>query len=94
MLHNLEAELVVVSIEAFHLLSVSYQSSGEKEKALACLDRIEAYMKEQHDRDNELFSNVMNRLSSGEDFVFSEGGATSALEGKVLQRQSIRFYSI
>jgi len=81
MLHNLEAELVVVSIEAFHLLSVSYQSSGEKEKALACLDRIEAYMKEQHDRDNELFSNVMNRLSSGEDFVFSEGGATSALEG-------------
>jgi len=79
-LHNLEAELVVVSIEAFYLLSISYQSSGEKEKALKCLDRIEAYMEEQHDRDNELFSNVMNRLSSGED-VFSEGGALSVLEG-------------
>jgi len=83
-LHNLEAELVVVSIEAFYLLSVSYQASGEKEKALLCLDRIEAYMKEQAARDNELFSNVTHRLSSGEDFMFAEGGASAALEGKLL----------
>ncbi|KAL7544103.1 hypothetical protein ACHAXR_013581 [Thalassiosira sp. AJA248-18] len=81
MLHNLEAELVVVSIEAFYLLSVSYRASGEKDKALKCLDRIEAYMNEQHGRDSELFSNVMSRLGSGEDFIFSEGGATSSLEG-------------
>ena len=80
----------VVLIEAFHLLSVSYQSSGEKEKALKCLDRVEAYMKEQHDRDNELFSNVMNRLSSGED-VFTEGGALSVLEGTVRPTSGISF---
>ena len=59
-----------------------FESSGEKDKAIMCLDRIESYMKEQHKRDNELHSNVINRLSSGESFVFSEGGATSALEGE------------
>ena len=90
MIHNLEAELVVVSIEALHLLSICYQSSpGGKKKALRCLDRIETYMKEQYDRDNELFSSVMNRLSNGDSFIFSEGGATSALEGEVFQRQDV-----
>ena len=82
MLHNLESELVVVTIEAFYLLSVSYQSSGQKDKALTCLDQVEQYMKEQHTSDNDLHSTVMNKLSSGKDFVFSEGTATSALEGK------------
>ncbi|KAL9185785.1 hypothetical protein ACHAXT_003562 [Thalassiosira profunda] len=80
MMHNLEAELVVVSIEAFNLLAVSYQDAGDKEKALLCLDKVEIYMSEQYDRDNELYSAVTNRLN-GADFVFSEGGATSALEG-------------
>ena len=82
MLHNLESELVVVTIEAFYLLSVSYQSSGQKDKALTCLDQVEQYMNHQHTRDNDLHSTVMNKLSSGKDFVFSEGTATSALEGK------------
>ena len=82
MLHNLESELVVVTIEAFYLLSVSYQSSGQKDKALMCLDSVEKYMKEQHIRDNDLHSTVMNKLSNGKDFVFSEGAATSSLEGK------------
>ena len=82
MLHNLESELVVVTIEAFYLLSVSYQSSGQKDKALTCLDQVEQYMNQQHTSDNDLHSTVMNKLSSGKDFVFSEGTATSALEGK------------
>lgn len=82
MLHNLEAELVVVSIEALYLLSVSFQASGDKEKALLCLDRVEAYMTEQHNRDNELYLDATNRLGSGDGFVFSEGStASSALEG-------------
>lgn len=97
-LHNLETELVVVSIEAFYLLSVSYMKSGSKGKALMCLDRIERYMSEQHARDDELYSNVMDRLSSGED-VFSEGGAVSALEGECpatttfLYVRSLEFWS-
>jgi hypothetical protein len=82
-LHNLEAELVVVSIEAFYLLNVTYQATGDKDKALVCLNRIEEYMKEQHVRDLELHSSVITTLSSGEGFVFAEGSANSALEGKL-----------
>lgn len=90
-LYNLEAELVLVSIEAFYLLNVIYQASGDKEKALACLDRIEEYMNEQHARDLELHSNVMTTLRCGEDFIFAEGSTASAIEGKCLQQPS--FYS-
>lgn len=72
MLHNLEAELVVLSIEAFYLLSVSYQCSGKKDKAIVCLDRIQVYMEEQHSRDNELHSQVMTTLGSHEGKQFSE----------------------
>jgi hypothetical protein len=82
MLHNLEAELVIVSIEAFYLLNVTYQSTGDKDKALVCLDRIEEYMREQHVRDHELHSNVLSSLSTDEGFVFTEGSASSVLEGK------------
>lgn len=64
MLHNLEADLVVLSIEALYLLSVSYQSNGAKDKAVMCLDRIHAYMEEQHARDDELHSQVMATLGS------------------------------
>ncbi|KAL3802897.1 hypothetical protein ACHAW5_006192 [Stephanodiscus triporus] len=64
MLHNLEADLVVLSIEAFYLLSVSYQSDGAKDKAIMCLDRIQAYMEEQHARDHELHSQVITTLDS------------------------------
>jgi tetratricopeptide (TPR) repeat protein len=78
-LHNLEAELVVLSIEAFYLLSVTYQSSSKKEKAIICLDRIQSYMEEQHARDNELHSQVMTTLGSGKDFVFSERGSISSI---------------
>jgi len=81
MLQNVEKEMVVVSIESFYMLSASYQSSGEKKKALMCLDSVEKYMNEQNDRDNALQTNITNTLSSGKDFVFSEGAATSALEG-------------
>jgi len=78
-LHNLEAELVVLSIEAFYLLSVTYQSSSKKEKAIICLDRIQSYMEEQHARDNELHSQVMSTLGSGKDFVFSERVSISSI---------------
>lgn len=78
-LHNLEAELVVLSIEAFYLLSVTYQSSSKKEKAMICLDRIQSYMEEQHARDNELHLQVMTTLGSGKDFVFSERGSISSI---------------
>jgi tetratricopeptide (TPR) repeat protein len=78
-LHNLEAELVVLSIEAFYLLSVTYQSSSKKEKAIICLDKIQSYMEEQHARDNELHSQVMTTLGSGKDFVFSERGSISSI---------------
>jgi len=81
MLQNLEKEMVVVSIESFFMLSASYQSSGEKKKALMCLDSVEKYTNEQNDRDNALQTNITNTLSSGKDFVFSEDAATSALEG-------------
>ena len=81
MLQNLEKELVVVTIEAFYLLSLSYQRSGMKDKAVLCLDKIESFMQEQHDRDMELHSKVMNMLSDGKAFVFSEGAATSSLAG-------------
>jgi hypothetical protein len=70
MLHNLEAELVVLSIEAFYLLSVSYQSSGVKDKAMVCLDRIHAYMEEQHARDNELASQVMTTLGTAHEGMY------------------------
>lgn len=78
-LHNLEAELVVLSIEAFYLLCVAYQSSSKKEKAIICLDRIQSYMEEQHARDNELHSQVMTTLGSEKDFVFSEKGPISSI---------------
>jgi hypothetical protein len=65
-LYNLEAELVVLSVEASYLLSVSYQSSGEKDKAIMTLDRIQGYMEEQHARDNELHSKVMTTLGTHE----------------------------
>ena len=82
MLHNLEAELVIVSIEAFYLLNVTYQSTVDRDKALVCLDRIEEYMREQHVRDLELHSNVLTSLSTDEGFVFTESSANSVLEGK------------
>ena len=78
-LYNLEVDLVVLSIEAFYLLSVCYQSSCKKEKAIICLDRIQAYMEEQHARENELHSQVMTTLGSGKDFVFSERGSISSI---------------
>ena len=81
-LHNLEAELIVVSIEAFYLLSFVYQSTGKKEQAIVCLDQIEKYMQEQQHMDERLFSNVMNALCEGKEFIFSETGA-SAIEGKM-----------
>eukprot|EP01082_Thalassiosira_pseudonana_P006929 g15028.t1 g15028 contig21:392906-399472(-) len=71
-LHNLESELVVVSIEAFYLLTQIFQSTGEKGKAISCLDQIEKYMKEQQNRDDELFTTVMRKLGEGKDFGFSE----------------------
>lgn len=80
-LHNLEADLVVVSIESFYVLSFICQSTGRKDGAISCLDQIEKYMLEQQARDDKLFSDVMNKLGQGKDFVFSEGGATSAIEG-------------
>lgn len=86
MLHNLEAELVIVSIEAFYLLNVTYQSTGDKDKALVCLDRIEEYMREQHVRDLELHSNVLTSMSTDDGFVFTEGSANSVLEGKFCRR--------
>ena len=70
MLHNLEAELVVLSIEAFYLLSVSYQSSGAKDKAIVCLDRVCVYMEEQHARDNELSSQVMTTLGTAHEGMY------------------------
>ena len=72
MMHNLEAELVVLSIEACYLLSVSYQCSGKKDKAIVCLDRVQAYMEEQHARDDELHSQVMTTLGTNEGNQFSE----------------------
>ena len=52
-LDNLEGELVVVSIEAFYLLSVSYDATGEKESAVKCLDMVETYMREQIEQDTK-----------------------------------------
>jgi hypothetical protein len=74
-LHNLEADLVVVSIEAFYVLSNIFQLEGKQEKALRCLDMIEQYMKEQKERDDELY--VIAKSKVDKDFVFSE----SAIEG-------------
>lgn len=79
-LHNLESELVVVSIEAFYLLTQIFQSTGEKGKAISCLDQIEKYMKEQQNRDDELFTTAMSKLGEGKDFGFSE---SSVIEGEI-----------
>jgi hypothetical protein len=79
-LHNLEADLVVVSIEAFYIMSHVFESTGKQDKALQCLDMIERYMKEQQDRDDELYTTAISKVDK--DFVFSEGGAVgSAIEG-------------
>jgi hypothetical protein len=78
-LHHLEADLVVVSIEAFYAMSHIFQSTGKKEKALQCLDMIENYMKEQQDRDDELYANATSKVDK--EFVFSEGDITASIEG-------------
>ncbi len=76
-LHNLEASLVVVSIESFYVLSFICQSTGKREAAITCLDQIEKYMDEQQARDKKLFSDVMTNLKDCDSFVFSEeSGAT------------------
>ena len=77
-LHNLEADLVVVSIEAFYVLSHIFQSSGKQEKALQCLDMIEQYMKEQRDRDDELYATAMSKVDND---LFSEGNVTASALG-------------
>ena len=83
-LHNLENELVVLSTEAFYLLSAAYRETSDRAKAYKCLDKIEDYMNEQQSRDDELYAGVMDRMESEVSFVFSEAGATasSAIEGK------------
>eukprot|EP00804_Cyclotella_cryptica_P000737 CCRYP_001018-RA/>CCRYP_001018-RA protein AED:0.02 eAED:0.02 QI:978/1/1/1/0.71/0.62/8/2038/1234 len=78
-LHNLEADLVVVSIEAFYAMSHIFQSTGKQEKALQCLDMIENYMKEQQDRDDQLYTTAINKVEK--DFLFSEGDITASIEG-------------
>ena len=85
-LHNLEADLVVVSIEAFYVLSHIFQSSGKQEKALQCLDMIERYMKEQKDRDDELYATAMSKVYK--DFIFSECDITAL--GKKQDKQDIK----
>lgn len=78
-LHNLEADLVVVTIEAFYVLSNIFQSEGQHDKAIQCLDMIEKYMEEQKDRDDELYAAAMSKVDSD---LFSEGAITaSAIEG-------------
>eukprot|EP00986_Skeletonema_menzelii_P015530 scaffold11957_cov146-Skeletonema_menzelii.AAC.2 len=72
MLHNLEADIVVLSIESLYVLSAALQSSGRKEDALGCLDQVETYMNKKHERDVELHGNTMSDLGSGNDFIFSE----------------------
>ena len=83
-LQNLENELVVLSTEAFYLLSAVYRETTERAKASKCLDKIEEYMNEQQSKDDELYAGVMDRMESEVTFVFSETGATasSAIEGK------------
>jgi len=72
------------------VLSHIFQSSGKEEKALQCLDMIERYMKEQKDRDDELYAAAMSKVDK--DFLFSEGSiTTSALEGpKKQDKQDIK----
>lgn len=75
----MEADLVVVTIEAFYVLSHIFQTDGKKEKALQCLDMVEKYMNEQKNRDDELYATAMSKVNK--DF-FSEGAITaSAIEG-------------
>lgn len=78
-LHNLEADLVVVTIEAFYVLSHIFQTEGKPEKALQCLDMIKKYIKEQKDRDDELYATAISKVDTE---LFSEDAITaSAIEG-------------
>jgi len=85
-LHNLEANLVVVSIESFYVLSFICQSTGKKEAAITCLDQIEKYLDEQQERDNKLFSDVMTNLNDRDGFVFSE--ESDSIDGPKKQDKS------
>ena len=88
MLQNLEADIVVLSIESFYLLSTVLQSLGEKQDALGCLDQVEIYMNEKHERDEELHGNTMSDLGSGNDFVFSEDAIGPAKDKADIKNRS------
>ena len=82
-------DLVVVSIESFYVLSHIFQSSGKEDKALQCLDMIERYMKEQKNRDDELYATAMSKVDK--DFVFSESNITTTALGPQKQdKQDIK----
>lgn len=81
MLQKLEADLVLVSIESFYVLSAVLQTLGMKQDAIGCLDQVEKYLTERYKRDEELYVDAMNALGNDKDFVFSE---ESVIESKLL----------
>jgi hypothetical protein len=82
MLQNLEANVVLVSIDSLYVLSAVLQTLGRKQDAINCLDEVEKHMTEKYELDEELYEETMNALSNGKDFLFTEDAIGPAQDKK------------
>ena len=77
-----EQEMLVVSKEAFYVLSLVCQAMGQSKEAQKCLDRIEKYIDDHRDRDEELYVETLKRAgesdSEGDLVKASPSGAVSS----------------
>jgi len=66
-MHIQEQEMLVVSKESLYVLAYVCQATGKAEEAQKCLVKIEHYIEEQCRRDDELYNETMEYISSSDE---------------------------
>lgn len=78
-----EQEMLVISKQSLHVMSLVYRKMNQFEDAYRCLDRIEVYINDQKKHDHLLYNQTMAQLSSMErNSKPHQSSSALALEGK------------
>jgi hypothetical protein len=76
-----EEEMLVLSKQCLYVLCNVYKSLGETNEAKKCLDRVEVYINNQRNKDDEQYKETMKRINKSNTHN-AESLSEFALEGE------------